>query len=286
VIFHTAGVVAVWGTELARLPSVNVVGTQNVLDAAGRVARVVHTSSVMTIGATRRPEPLTEEDAFDLNALKVDYVHVKRASEHIALEAAARGQDVVVTNPGYLVGPEDYHRSVMGRFCKRFWKGRIPVAPPGGFNLSDVRDVARGHLLAAEHGQAGRRYILGGENRTFPEFMALLAEVASLSPRGLPRIPCWTLSALAALSEVRSKLTEKEPYPSFQHVRLNRFYWFYRSDRAALELGYRTRPLIETLADTYQWHTAQDVLTVEGLNRWWMRPRHATLPASVLEQAA
>ena len=117
------------------------------------------------------------------------------------MDAAASGRDVVVTNPGYLLGPEDHQRSVMGRFCKRYWKGRIPIAPPGGFNLVDVRDAARGHLLAAERGLTGRRYILGGENRTFPEFMALLAEVGGMSPRAIPSIPPWTMSALARFCE-------------------------------------------------------------------------------------
>src|SRR5438445_597853 len=82
--------------------------------------------------------------------VRIDYVQAKRAAEQLAFAAAARGRHVIVTNPGYLLGPEDHEHSVMGRFCLRFWKGRMPVAPPGGLSLADVRDVARGHLLAAE----------------------------------------------------------------------------------------------------------------------------------------
>jgi dihydroflavonol-4-reductase len=93
---------------------------------------------------------------------------------------------VVVTNPGHLIGPDDFEPSVIGRFCIRFWKGRIPLASGGGLNVVDVRDVARGHLLAAEHGRAGHRYILGGENRTFRSFLAKLAAVAGMRPRALP----------------------------------------------------------------------------------------------------
>ena len=279
-VFHTAGVVAVWGPLLRQMHSVNVDGTRLVLEAAGRDTRVVHTSSVVAVGASRSTGPLDEDHAFNLGHLRVDYVHAKHASERVALDAAARGQDVVVTNPGYMVGPDDYHHSVMGRFCRRFWKGRIPVAPPGGYNLVDVRDVARGHLLAAERGQAGRRYILGGEDRTFPEFLARLAEAAGMSPRAIPRLPGWALGLLAGLGEGQSWRTGREPYPSLQHVRLNRYYWFYRSDRAVRELGFRPRPLAASLADTYRWHLARRALVVGGLNRWWLRP------ADALDQAA
>src|SRR5207249_554940 len=98
-----------------------------------------------------------------------------------------------------------------------------------------------------EHGEPGRRYILGGANCLFRDFMALLAAVAGIHPRALPCLPYWTLSTLAGLSECRSWLTRSEPYPSFQHVRLNRFYWFCRSDRAMRELGYCPLPLTVTL---------------------------------------
>jgi dihydroflavonol-4-reductase len=271
VVFHAAGVVADWGPALARMRDVHVLGTRRVLEAAPRGARVVHTSSVVAIGASTVPEPLTEDSPFRLDGLRVDYVRAKRAAERLALESAAAGRDVVVTNPGYLIGPEDHERSAIVRFCKRFWRGQVPLAPPGGFNLADARDVALGHLLAAERGRSGRRYILGGEDRTFPELMALLAEVAGLCPRALPVAPWWALAALARFSEGRALLTRRQPYPSLQGARLNRHYWFYRSDRAAAELGYRCRPLADTLADTYRWCAARGTLRVRGLSRWWMR---------------
>jgi dihydroflavonol-4-reductase len=271
VIFHTAGVVAVWGPALARVYDVQVAGTRNVLASAPEGTRVVHTSSVVTVGAAKDKVPLDEDSPFRLDRLGVDYVHAKRAAEQLALEAADEGRDVVVTNPAYLIGPEDHERSVMGRFCKRFWRGQVPLAPPGGFNLVDVRDVARGHLLAAERGRPGRRYILGGENRTFPEFMAALADVAGLKPRAVPVAPWWVLAGLALFTEGRSRLTGKQPYPSWQHVLLNRYYWFYRSDRARRELGYSARPLSECLADTHRWCAAGSKLRVRGPSRWWMR---------------
>ena len=275
VIFHLAGVVAVWGQAIQRMRDVHAMGTRNVLEAAPSSARVVLTSSVVTVGATEDGRSLDEESPFNLESLKIDYVHAKRSAERLALEHAGQGGDVVITNPGFLVGPEDFERSVMGRLAVRYWRGMIPVAPPGGVNLVDVRDVARGHLLAAEHGRAGRRYILGGENKSFGEFMADLATVAGLRPRATPTLPWWGLAALAGCSECRAFVTRRHPYPSMQHARLNRYYWFYRSSRAAQELGFAARPLGDSLVDTFRWFSARKRMMPKGASHWWMRPGRA-----------
>jgi dihydroflavonol-4-reductase len=275
VIFHTAGIVSMWRSGREQTKNAHIAGTRNVLSAAPSDARVIHTSSIVTLGASSRPEVRTEDSTFDLHRLPVSYVHAKRASEQLALDAALRGQDVVVTNPGYLVGPEDHGQSVMGRFCVRFWKGRILLIPPGGMSLVDVRDAARGHLLAAEKGRAGRRYALGGENLSFREFLALLAKAGGLSPRPIPLAPWWAMSALAGLSECRAHLKQKEPYPSFQQAWLSRYYWYCDSHRAQHELGYHYRPLQACLDDAYQWYVSNGVLGLRGLNRWWMRPSPA-----------
>jgi len=275
VVFHTAGLVAVWGPALAKMHAVHVEGTRNVLAAAAPTARVIHTSSVVAVGARADGTVLDEEAPFNLNGLLVDYVHAKRAAEEAALEAAGRGRDVVVVNPGYLLGPDDYEGSVMGRFCQRVWKGRAVVAPPGGLNFVDVRDVALGHLQAAQRGAAGRRYILGNENLPLREFVGRLAAVAGLRPRWLPRAPYWLMSAVAGLSEARGWWMRREPYPSFQHVRMNRFTWYFDCARARRELGYAPRPLQTTLADAYAWHLGHQPWTLRRFNRWWMRPAPA-----------
>jgi dihydroflavonol-4-reductase len=274
-VFHTAGLVAVWGPDLGLLDAVHCDGTRNVLALAPPGARVVHTSSIVAVGASRTQRPVDEDSPFTLDHAGLSYVRAKRAAEALALEAAAAGRDVVVTNPTYLVGPDDFEGSVMGRFCQRVWKGRLPLAPPGGVNLADVRDVAAGHLLAAEQGRAGRRYILGGEDHTFAVLIRLLARAAGCRPWTTPRVPGWAVTAVAGLAELRALLTGREPYPSFGHVRLNRYYWFASSDRARRELGYHARPLRETLTDAYHWHQGREPYILRGLNRWWMRPRRA-----------
>jgi dihydroflavonol-4-reductase len=275
VIFHTAGLVGVSGPALRLMHEVHELGTMNVLNAASPKARIVHTSSLVAVGSAARRVPVTEETPFNLSGVRLPYVHAKRGAEEIALRAAQSGQDVVVVNPAYLVGPEDIERSVMGSLCVRFWKGRLPLVPPGGLNLVDVRDVARGHLLAAEYGLWGRRYLMGGEDHSFASLFRLLAEVAGLRPRALPRVGIPGLTLLALLAEGRARLSGRAPFPSFGHVRLNRYFWYCSSELARRELGFVPRPLRESLADAYHWHREYDSLALRFLGRWWLRPKAA-----------
>lgn len=268
VVFHTAAIVATWGPALTRMERVNVEGTQIVLDATR--GRVVHTSSVVAVGANRAGQVFDEETPFNLADLDVDYVRTKRRAEEIAL--ARHDRDVVVVNPGYLTGPEDYEGSVMTRLFQRYWRGALMALPPGGYSLVDVRDVARGHMLAAERGVCGRRYILAGENLAWPELAKRLWTAASYRPRWVPSMPLWSMRAAAHVCEWRSSYTNREPYPSIQQTRLQEFKWFYNSSRARSELGYQARPLNETLDEMYRWMQEERPKTLRGFNRWYFRP--------------
>ena len=278
VVFHAAGPVAVWGPARKAMREIHLSGTRQVVQALPAGARLVHTSSVVAVGAGSG-EPLTEESAFNLHRLKVDYVHAKREAEAVALAAAAAGRDVVVVNPGYLIGPEDYERSAMGRLCLRGWKGKMPLDPCGGLNFVDVRDAARGHLLAAERGRAGARYILGGENLTLAEFAARLAAVRGLPPRRRLCVPAWLQTITAWYAELRARFTGREPYPSLEHARMNRRRWYYSSERARTELGFHARPVEESLRDAHEWFCGQDQLQPED-GRPRRNPRTPARPAA------
>ncbi len=273
VVFHAAGPVALWGKALRAMRDIHLFGTRQVVQALPAGARLVHTSSVVAVGAAAGSDALTEDAPFDLQRLKVDYVHVKREAEAVALAAAAVGRDVVVVNPAYLIGPEDYERSAMGRLCLRGWKGKMPLVPAGGLSFVDVRDAARGHLLAAERGRRGMRYILGGENLTLAEFAARLAAVRGLPSRRRPVLPAWMQTVMAWYAEFRACFTGREPYPSLQHAQMNRRRWWYSSVRTRAELGYDARPIDESLRDAHEWFCRQDWLQPE--DGW---PRHM-LPA-------
>ncbi|GBD35360.1 CDP-glucose 4,6-dehydratase [bacterium HR36] len=272
VIFHAAGPVAVWGIDADTIMQSHVVGTKHVLQAAPPQAKIVYTSSVTTIGATRKPIPLDEEHSFNLGRLALPYIQAKRVAEQTVLKACQEGRWACVVNPGYLLGPEDYGPSVLGRFCHRFWKGRIWLVPRGGINVADVRDVARGHLLAAERGQPGSRYILGGHNLSFRELCHLLAHVSATHPRFLCTCPSPLLAFLALLAQVRAWWKKREPYPSVAQVKIGSYYWYYSSRRAMEELGYSVRDIAITVRDTWEWYSRTYHPKWRAFQRWWLRP--------------
>ncbi|MBP3956215.1 NAD-dependent epimerase/dehydratase family protein [Gemmata sp. G18] len=272
VVFLAAGPVGAGG-KVARGMGTHPDALASVLGVLPGDARLVLTSSIVAVGAGRG-EVRTEDSPFPNARLRVNYVHAKRAAEESAL-VAAKQRDVLVVNPGYLFGPDDPGPSVMGDLCVRFWRGNVAFALPGGINAVDVRDVAAGHLLAAERGASGRRYILGGENVRFTHLFAALARAGGMQRAflrsfkpALPRSAWW---AMAALAELGSRVSGKDPRPSFEFVRMFQRCWFVSSARAEAELGYRARPLSETLADAFAWHAARTRVAPRGLNKLWLR---------------
>jgi dihydroflavonol-4-reductase len=248
-VFHLAGAVD-FENDWDRFRRVNVEGTRNVLAAAraAGVRRVVHTSSIVAVGATSEPGVLDETAAWDLGSLRVPYVTTKRQAEEEALTAV--GPEVVVVNPACVVGPEDYGRSEFGTFCRRFWRGRIPFDFGGGNNFVDVRDAAAGHLLAAERGRPGERYILGGCNRTTTAFFADLARVAG-RPIFRLRLPAALGGLVATLNDRFGVWRAARSYLTAGQARLLGLFFYYDCGKAHRELGYRPRSLRASLADSH-----------------------------------
>lgn len=268
VVFHASGPVHVGTADRIAQLDPHTSGTKALLADLPSECRLVHTSSLVAIGGTRDGRHLKESSPFPNDDLSIAYVRAKRSAE---VETLSSGREVVVTNPGYLIGPDDYGRSVMGQFCTRYWRGRIPVAPPGGYNFVDVRDVAEGHILAAQYGRTGERYILGGENLTLKAFVDLLAAAAGFRPRWLPTCPTVLFGGIAVLSEWRGLLLGKQPYPSLEHYRLNRLTWYASTEKAKAELGYSARSVKESVTDAYRWHSSEAPVRIKGFNRWWHR---------------
>jgi dihydroflavonol-4-reductase len=189
---------------------------------------------------------MDESAPWNLGVLRVPYITTKREGEQVALASSGRGMDVVAVNPGCVIGPDDFSGSEFGILCKRFWRGRVPVYFAGGMNFVDVRDVAAGVLLAARHGEAGTRYLLGGHNLTLGEFFAALAQAAD---RWLPRVRMPLVAARigARLASAVGGKKNSRPYLSPAQARLLGRYFWYDSTRAC-RLGYTIRPLTDTIA--------------------------------------
>jgi len=230
-VFHLAALYAFRG-DPAEFVRVNVDGTRNVLAAAREagVRRIVHTSSCATCGPVAGRQA-TEEDAAPDWELTVPYKATKIAGERVALEAAADGLDVVVVNPTTPVGEGDWAPTPTGKMVRGVATGRYRAYLAGtGVNLVDVRDVARGHLLAFERGRAGERYLLGGEDMTLRDAFALIAAVAGRRPPRL-HVP-YGVARAAAATRILNR----------HEVALARLPMYFSSEKARRELGYEPGP--------------------------------------------
>jgi dihydroflavonol-4-reductase len=232
-VFHVAALYSFDAPE-AELEEVNVGGTRNVLDAclAAGVRRLVHTSSCTTCG----PVPgrvATEDDLPPDWELVIPYKRTKLESERLVL---ASGLDAVVVNPTTPVGEGDTAPTPTGRMVRGIASGRYRAyVGTAGVNLVDVRDVARGHLLALDFGRSGERYLLGGENMTLKEAFARIARAAGRPPPSI-RVPYAAVRAGAALGLVNRN-----------EALLARLPEYFSSAKAKSELGYEPSPLDDAL---------------------------------------
>jgi nucleoside-diphosphate-sugar epimerase len=254
VVFHLAGAVDFRG-DWERFRRINVGGTRNVLTAArmSGVRRVVHVSSIVAIGASRRPVSLNESSAWNLGPFRVPYVTTKREAELAALEAGGKNLEVVVANPACVIGPDDFAGSEFGTICRRFWLGYLRVHFGGGNNFVDVRDVAAGIRAAASKGRPGHRYILGGQNLTLDRFYGMLNSVSARRRRWVRLPPDLAPMIASAVSGRVAKWIPGRPILSPEQARLMGLYWYADSSKAKRELGYEPRDIALSVADTYDY---------------------------------
>ncbi len=252
VVFHTAGYVGSRPTDLAW--RINAEAPLLVVEAAAAAGcrRVVVTSSISAVGLPSDESPADEQTAYPKDWLGLTYPDSKHEGERVALEASKRHDvEVVVVNPGYVLGvPLDRSspREISARTVGNYLRGRLPAVIDAPMNFVDVEDVAAGHILAAERGQAGERYILGAHNTTWP---ALIERVAELS--GIHHPVVVLPREVARLARVRDALGLPGPIAAEGYTLMAQE-WRFSSERAERELGYRTRTLDETLRGTIRWY--------------------------------
>ncbi len=203
--------------------------------------------------------PLADGSAADETTRKTlaDMVgHYKRSkylAEQEALAWAGRGLSVVIVNPSAPVGEGDHKPTATGKIILDFLNRRMPAYVDTGLNLVDVRDVARGHLLAAERGRDGEEYILGCRNMTLKEILDALAEITGL-PAPRVRLPHWIPLTLAAVDTAVSRLLPRQPWLALEALQLARHRMFFDSSKARRELGYEPGPVEEALERSVAWY--------------------------------
>jgi dihydroflavonol-4-reductase len=258
-LYHVAADYRLWAPDPAVLYRVNVGGTRALLlaAAAAGVSRVVYTSSVGTLGLPPDGGPGTEATPVQLEDMVGDYKRSKYLAEREAEAAAARGLPVVIVNPSAPIGPWDWKPTPTGRMLVDYLKGRMLAYLDTGLNLVHVRDVARGHLLAAERGRPGERYILGhGQGN-----LALRAIFERLAPyTGIPaprvRLPHRAALAIGAGAELVARLRGTEPAVARTAVRMAKKRMYFDPSKAIRELGLPQTPVDQALRDAVDWFWA------------------------------
>lgn len=256
-LFHVAADYRLWVREPAAMFRSNVEGTRALMLAAlaAGVERIVYTSSVAVLGIVpgASADEHTPSRAEDMIG---PYKRSKFDAELAVRELIAhRALPAVIVNPSTPIGPGDVKPTPTGRLILEAARGKMPGFVDTGLNVVHVDDVAAGHLAAAERGQIGERYILGGENLALSEILAIVAEATE---RRAPRlkIPYGVVLPVAVGAEMMARLTRREPFVTIDGARMSRKKMFFSSARAIRELGYAPRPAREAIVDAVAWFRA------------------------------
>lgn len=253
-LYHTAGFVSFRKADYKKMEDINVKGTINVLSSAlqSGIKKAVYTSSVAAVGADPNRGVADENTRFTLESEGIQYLNTKYHAEREALKIYEKGLPLVVVNPSVVIGPGDVYLSSTGAvlwYCKK----KFPGYMDGTLNIVDVEDVAEGHILAAEKGRVGERYILANKNLTVKEFFLLMERITGVPA---PKIKIPYFAAFASAFAVERVLGLS--FPNFStmdidSVKLSKFHWYVDNSKAVRELGFPQTPVEETIRKTVKW---------------------------------
>jgi len=255
-LFHLAAIYAIWLRDPALMYRVNVEGSKTVLWAAyhAKVRRVVYTSSIAAVGRGDKAQPVDETHEFsardwdDGNA----YIRSKWLSEKDALRFAHEGLPLVVVNPAFPFGERDIGPTPTGGIIVGALRKQMPGYVDAGFCAIDVDDCAEGHVLAAEKGRVGERYILGNHNVMMRDFYRTVGDVAGIK---IPdrRIPVAVAESVGWMMEKMANVTGKRPLATLKATRYAAHTHFFDNSKARRELGLPSTPLDVTIEKAVRW---------------------------------
>ena len=252
-LYHVAGFVSSKRADFKTMEDINVKGAINVLSAAleAGVKKVVYTCSASAVGIDRGGGLANEETPFTIEHMGIQYANTRHRAEKVALELYEKGLPVVITNPTVIIGPDMkiVSTGTVLWYCKRKLRGYMD----GGLNVVDVEDVAEGHILAAERGRVGERYILGNRNLSLKEVFSLMEKVTGI-PSPKRKIPYSVAIGVAFFAERIFRL----PSPRYvtldvDSVKSAGLYWYFDNSKAVRELGFRPTPIEKSLEKIVRW---------------------------------
>lgn len=253
-VYHMAALVAITSDKYELMYRVNVEGTHNVIEACRDmgVRRLVYTSSIHALGRVDSSITMDETIEFDQTNPSGAYDRTKAIASALVLEAAKSGLDAVIVLPTGVIGPNDFRRSEMGEMLLAWMQTTPSISTDGAYDFVDVRDVAEGHILAASLGRSGEAYLLSGTQVTVSEYRKMVQEAAGVRSHEI-KLPGWFVKLIAPLAEFYYKISRTRPRITKYSIETLQSNSRVTCIKAEAELGYRRRPLRDTVADTVQW---------------------------------
>jgi dihydroflavonol-4-reductase len=253
-VFHTAAKVSYWRREREEMYGINIQGTRNVVNACLElgVEKLIHTSSVAAIGFSEAGGVARETNRFNWDRYDVGYRISKHRAEEEVRKGVHRGLRAVMVNPSVVIGPRDIHFHG-GQLVRDIYRKRLFYYISGGINIVYVDDVVRGHLLAAQYGRIGERYILCGENLTHREIIETIADVVGGIPP-LFKVPPWMVRLIAVTAEGISTVLNVKPWVTKELLSGASLHSYFGSEKAQRELGYQVTPFRKAVQRAFNWY--------------------------------
>ncbi|MBM3701425.1 MAG: SDR family oxidoreductase [Actinobacteria bacterium] len=260
-VYHLAAMISIMPGDRALIRNVNLEGTRNVIDACLKcgVKRLVYTSSIHALKEPPMGTVIDESMPFEPNNNRGEYDRSKALASLEVVKAAQNGLDSVIVCPTGVLGPYDFRISAMTQTFIDFARSKMKMTINGAYDFVDVRDVAVGHILAAEKGKTGEKYILSGQRVTMDEMMSMLNEISGIQPPKY-KVPIWLAKTAGIFTPVYYKLANKTPRFTSYSINTLRSNSYISSEKASRELGYKTRPVKESIEDTFKWFKENKIL--------------------------
>lgn len=252
ILYHTAAYYSLWDRDKKLIYDINVEGTRNILEVAQGLKKIVYTSTVGCVGLTAG-KPANENTPLDPSLLCNDYKRSKYEAEKVALAFCQKGLPLVIVNPSTPVGPRDIKPTPTGKIILDFLNRKMPAYLDTGLNLIDVKDCARGHILAEKKGIIGERYILGNQNMSLHEILLTLEKITNMRapvikiPYGVAYAAGWVCEAIS------DYVTGKPPAVPLAGVKMAKYYMYFDSSKAIRDLGLPQNPVTNALTEAVNW---------------------------------
>ncbi len=259
-VFHTAAVISHWRKERELMFETNILGTRNVVAASleAGVEKFVYTSSVAAVGYKTDGSDADENTPFNWQPFDIGYRISKYEAEREVLRYVRLGLPAFIVNPSSVIGPRDIHFHG-GRIIRDVYRKRIFYYTDGGMNFVFVDDVVRGHFAAAEKGRVGERYLLCGENLTYKQIFATIANIVGGIPP-LFKLPAFGVKTVAVSVETLANVLRKRPWASRELVAAMGVGNKFSSEKAERELGYTVTPFNLAVQKTFAWYRQNHLL--------------------------